>query len=412
MTLTTDSFKERNLKTILCVLLIFSAITDATVYYFKEDSLTGELTAPGPLSTLRLVFLVLFYLYYFLFNKFNLNNVSLSIIFFIFFVFLSVLTSEYFSKSLYSYIKITLSMLIYIPFYNLFKNEDDIRLLFKTVFYINIIFIAQFLIANIYKLDYVASYVSNIIYFGGSFISVPKTLTYNIFFLIIAGKSIKRKYKVYFNFVLFISIIVVILYLNRSSILALFLGILLLVIYMRKFKLIYPIVATVIVYFFIAGIYEYEMNKIFDTRIKNREFKEEGRFIELELVLNDFLSKSFKHSLMGSYAFASERYNFQTTTFRATRALHTDYGIVLHGVGIIGFIFYFLIYKRIFTYYDNLKLFNDNFNKEAKIIFKVFPLTMIVMAYGGFIEYLGSMLNFFAILGGLSGLSKNFLNKK
>lgn len=403
--------KERRDKYLLCFILIFSSITEATIFYFKADSLTGEVTAPGPLSILRLIILVLFYGYYFLGYKSQkdqiINSILLVLIYFLFIIFLS----NHFNKSLYGFIKFSLSIMIYLPFFNLFKDKNDLKLLYNTILLSSLIYILQFILANVFRLNYVDSYVVNIIYFGGSFISVPKTLTYNSFFLIILGFYLKNNsnkiYNIFHNLIIIISILTIILYLNRSSIISFFLGIVLILFFSRKFNFILPLVLIYIVFSFISTKYEYEINKIFEVRVQNRAFTQEERYNEILIVANEAFNKDLKHFLLGTDLFASEYYNFPSIAFRATRALHTDYGIVLHGSGILGFIFYFLIFFRIYRYSLFRKVKNVQLEDDIIKTFKIFSLTMIVMAYGGFIEYMGTILNYFAILGALAGFLKN-----
>nr|MBA3898621.1 hypothetical protein [Bacteroidota bacterium] len=194
--------------------------------------------------------------------------------------------------------------------------------------------------------DYVKEGSTTGFSFGAAKVNITKILA--VSFLIGVYFSTNEKTSRLYSFILFSYFLLVVFGLKRGVILSLILPSVLFLNQTSGLKNIFKI--SLVITFLIAvsmPLWEGIFNERLEAREKNigsiaENYETEGRYNEVFDVIDSFEKDSFFHLLFGSEPFNSPLY------FRVTRMLHSDYTILIHGGGIIGFLLFFIFLIMIF----------------------------------------------------------------
>ncbi len=258
---------------------------------------------------------------------------------------LSLLTSNI-NLSVYGYMKFFIATLMFPLGYYFFNNHEKLLQLTKIYGWVLLLFMLNILISNIFELG-TSDYLEEFFYFGAGRVNITKSTLIILFTGPILLYSKNFRYKRIFGIFLVIAVLVTIIGIKRSVLISALLAIIIFG-FTSKQKAIFlrgliGMAFILIVTFSIIPESSEILFHRYEARSEELEFTEEtvdreGRYNETLMVLEAWVNGSLSHKLFGSEMFNDLYF------FKQTRMLHTDYMVVLAGAGLVGLIFWFLIY--------------------------------------------------------------------
>jgi hypothetical protein len=399
------------LLTLLGWLLVFSAFVDATMYFFKEE---GKLTN---FSIIRIVaYIVLYVIYFRKHNEIYFSRTSKLILLFLFYTALLIPFSSTMKDSIESYLKVLLSMLMFIIGNNIITTIKDFRRIQNFMFGAALIICLQLIISNLFglKAESLSSYNDELITAGGGVVDNAKTLcfvllTFPIFF--VESNTKKRKFVI--AVMITLSIITFLLYFNRSAILGVLAGYLVILLYSKRKRKIYKIVFfLVIVTMIIVSLMGNIVSQLFTDRVSERDLYTEGRTEETAVVWETLIDKPVYEILFGKEIYNSDAIDFGGNLYHG-RQLHVDYNSLLVGTGLVGLSIYILILLSICreTFKYGSSILQNTYFMTLRPIILAFVLASLIISYGGGIETVGFRSIFFLICGGSLGILRQLVKQ-
>lgn len=403
-----------NLKKLFFNFLIFIPILFALAYnttgYFSPRGLN-----PGTIRG----FFMLFYLAIFLFKFYPESLVNKIIFLFVFYIgILSFLSSDI-NLSLYGYMKFFIASLMFPLGYYFINNHEKLLLLTRSYAWALGIFMLNIAVSNLFGLGS-SDYLEESFYFGAGRVNITKVMIILIFTGPILLYSHKFKYSKVFGIFLAVSSFITMIGIKRSVLLSAIAGVLIFGLTSKsKTLFLRGIIGLSIILISFVFIFPKTIEIFYDRyearseelEINEEVFDKEGRVNETYLVIDTWVKGTIAFKFFGGEIF-NDRY-----LFKKSRMLHTDYMVVLAGSGLVGIIFWFLIYYLMVRekekYWKFLKL-DPRFSQYHPVFYSILAAQML-MSISGTIQGIDLrsfiLLYLGALIGSMRGEVKNLLQK-
>lgn len=353
-------------------------------------------------------YIILLFVIFVIFKRFYLNSVNLNILWYLIFTFaLIVLFSSDIPNSLYIFMKFFMSTSLFFVGYYYSKIPGVFKLLCNSYIVTLAMYILAILLANLFSIGY-TSYegVSDIMFFGPSGVNISK----NIVSIILIFPLLKylNKTKAYartLNILMLVSIILVFIAFKRTPMLSISLGFLVyLVLTPKKTRMIKTLIGSVTLLLLLSPLY---LNRIEQNYIARQDairlddpenIDKQARYHEIFMTLEAFEKGNVRHKLFGS-EFFNDRCFYGTP-----RMLHTDYMSLLSGTGLVGLIWFLLIYYKIYSHIRNLYLKNKtDLTRDLYIVGVILIINSLVLGIAGTIPAIDPRSIIFLYLGAITG---------
>lgn len=329
---------------------IINIIADSIQNYFQSS-----FVSPGYLRAMIIIGFILIHFKDF-YRKSAINNLILFSL--IYYFILSLFSSDFIYTQKVYFVFLIACLMFPIGYYY-FSELDKLKKLLRIMSWILGISIIFLVISNLFGLgssDYLEG-----LFFGAGTVNITKAMMILILmYPIIIRFENNKKLRILHTIILIVAIIFVLIGIKRSAILGLFVG------YFAYFFLTpyktgftKALFVVSIILFLTSPLYFDTMAQRVEARRVEGAFnlsqaeEEEARAIEIRKVLIAFDEGNLSYKLFGAELFNSMAY------FKTKRMLHTDYATMFAGAGIIGFIFfiliYYLIFKRSYFFYKVFK---------------------------------------------------------
>lgn len=343
-------------------------------------------------STLSILRAILYYsfIFYVIFIKVKyLNNLTWFIFLYFLYIVIQIPFSTDIMESLRISSKVLLSILMFPIGYYLINTYDRLAILNRSIILMMVIYIINFFYSQFYGIG-TAEYTEGTEFLIGNLSDSWNNVTYMLMLvpLILITEKNKKFLVLSLSFILFVLLIIG---LKRTSIIGLGIGYMIYVfISGRSFKVI-----SILGVFFVLFIITFPIfESVLEERIYARGdriqgkvnviISKEGRYLETIAVVEEtFAFRNPKKVLFGMEAFNSVG-NYANGAF-GDRQLHIDYNLILNTTGIVGLIWYmiifYLIYKKnrlLITYYKNNILVTT-----LNAVFYMLIITQFFTSFGG-----------------------------
>jgi hypothetical protein len=347
--LNTDNFKVK-IYTLFLIIPIINVIANITTNYFPSGTIN-----PGLFRTLFMVWVILILLTKF---KIAFKSIVVSVLLYLLYHFILISFNQEYVYSLTNYIKLSIPFLTLLLGYTIFNTVEKNQQLFKMYVISLGILCLNYIFANIFNLGG-STYLEDSFYLGGASYGLTNEMAVMILvsltFLLISND---RKWNIFGIVVVVVSLIVIFLVLRRGAILTLAAGLVTFVFFFgfnKKFfkYTVFGAIGLIVLF----PIYSNTLISRFEYRVESRggsltNYEIEGRYLEIYRVANDIETKGIKMALFGTH-------NLNSGNYFGGRELHVGYIALLHGSGIIGLGWFFLILfqlvRKQYKYHKQLK---------------------------------------------------------
>lgn len=363
-------------------------------------------------STLSYIKATIYYLiiiYSIIVGFFRKDSVNMIILPIFIFTIVQVPFSENPLESLRMSLKVFMPIMTFVIGYYFINSHKKLGILNSSIVLLMIIYIINFIISQVFGLGF-SQYTNEKDFLVGNLNDSWNNITYMLLVVPALYLTIKNK-----RLLLVLSLILIFLLLfslKRIAILGVFIGYLIYLFksgrfiqsskYLTIILIIFSVFITVIGDNFFKRI-EARGDKINVDAISVVE--RETRFAETILVMqNTFSFRNIKESLIGVDTFYTIG-NYGGKSF-GDRQIHVDYNLILHSIGIIGFLMYLNIFKQIYKLRKNIKHFilKRNDLRQLDHVFIMLFVTQFFTSLGGqmysfvfraiIFIYLGSILGY------------------
>lgn len=384
---------------LLPTFVVISAVVDATLYYFKDDA---SLTA---FSFVRLAVYGFLVSYVVLFApRFRLfDRVGFTIVGFLVYLLALVPFSSNPESSFTIWSRVAIGFSFYLLSYALTVDNAGLRRLLHAMQWAAIVIGVQVIIANVFRinLDTLSSYNLDVVSVGGGSAENAKTLAVVLLTAPLAfmlNKSAKGRWLGITAVA--VSVVGIILYFNRSAMVATICGYLIMIVNLRQFRRFAPsfiglaVIAGVVVYYLAPTLVP-----LFEERIITRDISEEPRARELVILLEDLPGQTTTRMLLGEEVFNSQEVPFAELSFG--RQLHTDYAVLWHGAGVIGVSLYLIIIALCFSRIPARGRTFDLITDTGAPVMIALLVASAILSYGGSLDSIGLRATMMALAGAL-----------
>lgn len=380
---------------------LINVVADSTIGFFSGGIHLGDV---------RVFFILFFILYYFYKNGIKKDFVNAIVIFIIIYTIILIFinSSNYVYSSLY-FLKVLISLLLFVIAKDFFRNIDQLKKLSKNIEIALIVQIFFIIIANIFKLGE-SQYVEGTFYEGMGGAPTVFMFFCLCFLPFIIALNDKKKKITMIKYLLFfiIGFVTIIIAMRRTTIFSMGVAVLLYgMLSKNKTKFVKLSVVFGFIIVLLWPVFQDRVMTIYNYRFveKSKTIEEEGRVEESELVLNQVLEFNLQSF------FGQEPYNsvsFNKKNYFKDRQFHTFHSILLHGTGIIGFLLFLLFFYSI---YWSIRVARNRFQND--VFHKMYISCMILLvvnliqitSFG--IEMITSNSFVYICIGAFIGLSKN-----
>jgi hypothetical protein len=408
-----NGITNKGVKSFIYYIIPFSLLLDILYVFFPLE----DFIVKSPLALLKAFILYLFILYVSIKFKIFNNSVSKQIIIFFIYVLCLLPFSSDPAHSFKLTLQVMISLLAFIPAFNLIRNYDDLIKLNKSVVIFMTLIIINFIIAGLLNLGG-TDYSTGNEFQAGGLRDAYNNLTYSLLIvpLLFAFTSSKNE-KIFISILSIIIFILLIMTLKRIAIAGAIWGFLIYFILSDKKnkKLIYFAFMFIVIIGF-SPFYEDTLMQRLEFRQEHGRFSSdfytsEERYIETFYVWSEISSLAEPlRSLFGLEAFNSAG-KYANGVF-GSRNLHVDYNLILFTTGLVGLILYLMIYIKLFKGYKyiTLNLKPNNRIKTLKVIFMVLLLTSLFTSLGGQMYHISFRLIVFIYMGAIMKILTNLRN--
>ena len=349
---------------------MLSIIFDISTYFYGDS------------SNMPMIRGIIIYGYvFFIINKFlhyKQAALNLSIILLLLYWLILIPFSSKPIVSLNFYSKAVFPFIILFIVNNSNSTIRDFKYFFISFSFIILASILFFFIVNLLGINnesYVNSEVTSYIYTGLSDGKLyAQAVAISIFPFIWYNFKLSKRQKLVFFLVLISCLIYSIISVRRTTLIIIFLSITQFYFFSKKINKILKIIPTVVIILFVSS---YFWLPILESRLKLREsrfsatydIEEEARWKEIPFVIDEiFLSSDIKLMLFGK-EFLNSSGNYANGIF-GDRRLHIDYMGILHGSGLVGLFFYFIVYLSIYRWFNKMYKTNKTLTKSQLLDYK------------------------------------------
>lgn len=331
---------------------------------------------------------------------------------FVFFVIL--INSSNYLVSYKSWVKLSIGLLSLPIGFSIFDNEENVKRIWKVFFVILHLYILNAIVANIFHLGGGYYGKGSDVYETGNLFAAA--LYANVYIITMIPVFIRYNMnKIYLLTIAGICAVLVIVNMKRTPILCGLISVVAFILVLQYLNKKYGRIASTAyfkyVFLFVvifSSSFLYFQNKI-KQQIKAREEKlelaelrQEGRVLEFQYIVEEnILSGDIVKFLIGKETFNTEG-NYAGGRFKG-RGIHQDYSLLLHGTGIIGFLWY--LYMHIFMLLLPLKkkysslFFDNNDNRLLLAIYVSFNIIHFVSMLSGTTQELFASIVFYLVAG-------------
>ncbi len=386
-------------KKILLFIPIFIILIDILNYYFIPEGV-GEI--------FRAIVLYLVFLYFFVSKGgIVLDYAYKGFLFFFFFVFFDALIN---SSNLFISISGSLSIFIstsyYLLSYSTFKHRTDISsfsIWFSVIpllFFINLILFTTLGLGD-------PVYGSNTTIRVGN---LHHSRIYSGSLVILLSFVLMRysKLKLLHSLLIYLLFVILLLSMRRTALLIIFLGLIIYLALYKKTNVLKYLFLTFLFLILTFPFYKNQLNEVLEARgsrvsANEEALEEETRYLEVIVVTNKIFSfTDFAYSLFGT-EFLNSIGTYSTPEIKMPndRILHTDYAVIIHGAGIIGFVLYIIFSLLLFNpMVKYIKYFG--FKNEITILTLMMFSTFLLVTISGSILNITFRTMYFIIMGALN----------
>lgn len=369
----------------------------------------------GYLSYIRAFILVAIVGSYYFYKKIRFDGISRIILIFLIYTLLISLYSSNYSITIPGYISIFVSMSFYIISYNTITNYDEFIKFKKLLFWIPLIYIFSIIIFDVFKFG-------TSVYGGVGVLETGEGLHHNtiytgVLIIVLSFFLIKNFRTKYLILILNISMLtIIVLSGRRTAVVLIVLCYLIYIILGQKKEVIKYVLVLLIFATVTFPIYNKPLLNVIEARGQRMTLEagieNTSRFREMQAITSIMLgSKDINYMLFGTeYLNSFGTYRSSMFLVPATRILHTDYSVILHGSGIVGVTIYllFLIFVVLKTY-KSYKYYGRN--NSIVIMLTCFTIILISLTFSGSILNITFRTTFFIIFGALSRISEQHNSK-
>jgi hypothetical protein len=312
--------------------------------------------------------------------------------------------------SIRGFIGMCTGILMFIVSFTIINNKIRLKMLLNSLGIVALLYLLNILIANFFKLGG-TPYSEDGLHTGNVFTEGLNSMAYIVItFPLFIYFHPKRKTLIYFAVGLLIILIIV--QLKRISIIAMSVGLIFYIIfYKEKTKSFVASLLILLVFGLLFPLFENKFNTVYkerESKLKIENYKNEGRYTETSLVFNMTVnSNKLTQFLFGKEVFNSPgNYNNPLSN---KRQIHSDYNLLLHGTGVFGILFYFILQLHLLLWFYKLrKELKDSGSNDEIITFlnylfpAVFFMGLVIMISGGINSPLFNSIRY-AILGSSIG---------
>lgn len=345
------------------IVILYTALS-----VFFEDGLLGFRSFQLPF----MVFLILFF-----YNGLKFFKVNVWIIFFILYLFVVVLPfADQKYQLLRAIVGLSTSLTLFYVGYSFIDSIDKLKKINGSLLIAGMIFIANFVLANVFTLGarpYDAGFYMGALHTDNSYIA---TLPIVLAPLAITLCSTKKQKVLYF-IVSVLCALVLLLALRRGPVFLFLIG--LVVIYLSLTLTNFRVFAKHIWVLIVLALVFYGYREAIEQRYLARgvaiyetidTFEEVTRTQELIIVTSETLSFSdVSRSLWGHSTIRMDHtYGEYAGGQFGQRPIHTSLVMFLHGIGLIGFLFFFMIILKNFFLFFGVTRKTDTHNKQRTML--------------------------------------------
>lgn len=382
----------------LFLIPILNVISETTIMFFSEGSIH--------LGLIRAIVILVFVLFCMFKLKFDFSNKF----FFLFsgYLFVLVFFSSNALHSFEEFLKLFIAIMMFPIASYIVKNVNDLKKLNKSIIISVVIVEINYILAQVFGLGN-SPYLDNTFYMGGGGVQLSYFLAYSLLILpLMTSLNESKKKKLMYGILFSVAFILLVLIFRRMAFVAVVFGYFLYAFLTnRKGKII--CYAAFIGLFIVStfSIYADVFNSLRGVR-SEKSLHQEARVVEVHMVLDEFAKGSLDQKLFGKELFNSGDYF--VPFWGRTRTLHTDFAVLFHGAGLLGFILYVLLMLSLtFDFRKNRKfLRKTKFYKEINAVFWMLMAANVVISFSGQYYIISAYSVLFLYLGALNGVAKNY----
>ena len=323
--------------------------------------------------------------------KSDLYKFSIWIYSYLLFLFLLVLFSSDVFASFKSFLKVSMTFMMLPVSFQIVRDFDSFKRLNKVIILLMLLYLVNFAVMNFLGISF-KGYGDDITT-GNIFTEGLNAMAYALVILPAAIFILQKRewWLIILGIVVFITLVVS---LKRISILAVFLGYLIIFFSLkRKGKMIKG--GIVILAFLIASFPLYsdtfiEQLENRSSRFEMNSYKNEGRYKETLIVFDQIFSfQDVPYSIIGKEIFNSPGTYGSANDWNG-RQLHSDYNVLLHGSGLMGITWYFVVQGVIFLAFIRYKNkisvlsgYSRKLDYLNAVFYAVFFLVFVISFSGG-----------------------------
>lgn len=402
---------NKTLFILLLVVPLVNTIADSTINFFDREEGFFHL------GILRGFYMLLIIVIFNLKNGFVKERASIVILgFFIYLFFLLPMSSRFFYSFSTGYIKWFGSLLLFPLGVYFFRTKEHINTLLNVLLWAAIPIILNFFLAQVFKLGG-SAYIEDSFYYGGANIGITNSLSFivlstPIFFIL--NKDLKRWRKVLVGVIILLSIFSIVMLMKRSAILGLALGFSVYLFFSpQKGRVLNFLALGSLAVFLTLPLFADELEKRIDARTGERNRVEnEARYKEIHYVFKEFKEGGIGHKLFGTEPFNSRQF-FGPKYFNRDRMIHGDLSSFFYGTGLVGLLWYLMVYSTIGfrNFFFFKRFYNSTLEREfIAIVFAFLACGFLITVTGtGTMGERGIM---YLTMGALFGYLRNTISLK
>lgn len=325
-----------------------------------------------------------------------------------------VMVSSNLQYSFWQLLKVSTGFLMYPLAFVYIRTNEDFDKLMKSLLTGCALIIANFILAQIFKIGE-SPYFGGLIYVGAGLVQITYVVAYMLImspFLMETREVIRKRFT---YLILGGGLIQLLLTFRRSSLLAVLAGTFAMALTTSYRKQVFKVMAIAVV---VLGLFYTQKAEMVDEMIEKRLNIEAeltsrgGRVHEFSHVAKPFKEGNLKRIMIGEEIFNTINLREFVVGNGKGRPLHVDFNILLHGSGMIGLLWYLYFHLRIWRYNRKLNslLPAKEYKKHAAAFTGLMAAHLIISLSNQFFV-LTSLSTIFLLFGGLNSVRFNQLEK-
>jgi hypothetical protein len=264
-------------------------------------------------------------------------------------------TSEY-VHSLKGVMKVSMTFMMFPISFQIIRTPELLNVFYKKLILLMILYLINFFTMNLLGISFKG--YGNDISTGNIFTEGLHAMAYCLILIPLIALTYERKKLLFF--IAIAVFITLLLTMKRTSIVGVVFGYAIFLFSLkRKIKFLKGLIVAVLIGLLSYPLYSDKLQKQIDNRGEQLEVKhleDEARYAETVIIFSDIFSfKDPAYSFFGKEIFNSSGTYGGGDLYWGNRQLHSDYSLLLHGSGIIGLLWYFLVQIIILKVYFSFR---------------------------------------------------------